>query len=193
MVRHGQSTWNVEHRWQGQANPPLSQRGRNQAHAATSLVGAVDAVISSPQDRALETAAIIANSIGVGPVQVVENLYERHIGVWSGMTTSEIEAAHPGWIDAQKRLDDWETDESVFKRVTAAMFDIRANFPRATLLVVTHGGVIAAIEKGLGTDEGRIPNLHGRIFTVDDGEIKVEERVELLPPELSTGGSRNRV
>ena len=64
LVRHGQTTWNEEHRWQGQADPPLSDHGRRQAIAASETIGVVDVIVSSPQVRALETATIISELIG---------------------------------------------------------------------------------------------------------------------------------
>ena len=64
VVRHGQSTWNEQKRWQGQADPPLSEFGREQAGEASKTIGQVDAIISSPQLRAAETAAIISSAIG---------------------------------------------------------------------------------------------------------------------------------
>jgi len=193
LVRHGQSTWNVEHRWQGQADPPLSDHGRSQALAAAAGIGAIDAIISSPQIRALETATIISTQIGVGPVQVVEDLHERHAGEWSGLTTEEIEAHWPGWIDSQRRPTDWETDTSVLERTMAALDKVTTTFEGATLLVVSHGGVIVAIEDHLGVRDGRIPNLHGRTLLTSGDTLVPGERLELVPPDLSTGGSGRRV
>ena len=194
LIRHGQSTWNAEHRWQGQANPSLSSHGREQARVAAGSVGTVDVVVASPQDRALETASIIGQHIGVGPVQVVEDLRERNAGVWSGMTTTEIEAAYPGWIDGGRRPNGWESDEAVLSRASAALHAIVAEFPGATVLVVSHGGVIVTLEDHLGVREGRVPNLHGRVVHVDGAGVRPGERLELIPPDLSTGGSRhNRI
>ena len=86
VVRHGQSTWNEQKRWQGQADPPLSEFGREQAGAAAKSIGNVDVIVSSPQMRASETASIISSIIGVGPVQLLEDLRERSAGIWSGLT-----------------------------------------------------------------------------------------------------------
>ena len=193
FVRHGQSTWNLEHRWQGQADPPLSDHGRQQAFHAASGVGTVDAIIASPQIRALETATIISEQIGVGPVQTVEDLRERNAGIWSGLTTEEIEAAYPGWIDSGQRPEGWEPDEEVLPRALGAIAEIAAEFPGATLLVVSHGGVIVTLEDHFSVRDGRIPNLYGRVFRSEGEDLSVGDRLELLPPELSTGGSKGRV
>ncbi|MFV0522882.1 MAG: histidine phosphatase family protein [Acidimicrobiales bacterium] len=193
MVRHGQSTWNAQGRWQGQADPPLSSHGRQQAAAAADRIGAVGAVVSSPQIRALETATTIADAIGVGPVIVVDDLRERHAGGWSGQTTEEIEAAHPGWIDSGRRPDDWEPDQVVQERALRALAAIATELPGETVLVVSHGGVIGALEDHLEVRHGRTPNLHGRVFDTDGERVVAGRRVELIPPEIGTGGTPARV
>lgn len=193
MIRHGQSTWNLEHRWQGQADPPLSEHGRKQALVASDAIGAVDAVVSSPQIRALETATIISEQIGVGPVQTHDGLRERRAGIWSGKTTTEIEDEFPGWIDSGRRPDGWEAGEVLLPRVLGAVHHIVAEFGPSTLLVVCHGGVIVELEDHLQVREGRTPNLHGRVVHVNGGGIQAGDRLELIPRELSTGGTGGRV
>ncbi len=193
LVRHGQSTWNLEHRWQGQADPPLSDHGRKQASVAAASIGAVDVIVSSPQIRALETATIIGEAIGVGPIQTVEDLRERNAGEWSGLTTSEIERGWPGWISSARRPPGWEADESVLVRATAALNSIADTFSGATLLVMCHGGVIVAVEDHLRVRDGRIPNLHGRVVTTTGDGLMAGERLSLVPADLSTGGSGGRV
>ena len=56
LVRHGQSEWNAVGRWQGQADPPLSDVGRQQARSAAKALGALEAVFASDLQRAAETA-----------------------------------------------------------------------------------------------------------------------------------------
>lgn len=194
LVRHGQSTWNLEHRWQGQADPPLSDHGRTQALAAASSVGAVDGIVASPQIRAYDTASIIGEQIGVGPIATVDGLRERNAGIWSGLTTSEIEQRYPGWIDDGRRPEGWEPNDELVARSTEALRAVSAEVGEATLLVVCHGGVIVELEDHLGVRDGRIPNLHGRVVVIGpDGTMTAGERLELVPPELSTGGTSGRV
>lgn len=193
LVRHGQSTWNLEHRWQGQADPPLSDNGRHQAATAAANLGTVDAIVSSPQIRAMETAVIIGQHLGVGPILAVEELRERHAGEWSGLTTTDIEQRWPGWIDSERRPTAWESDAQILARVLPAIQSIDESFTGGTLLVVCHGGVILSIEQHLGVSDGRIPNLHGRIVHIEHEKLIAGERLELLPPELSTGGRSRRV
>ena len=99
LIRHGQSEWNADGRWQGQADPPLTDLGRHQAlHAARNL-GTVDAIVASDLQRASETALIIAEALGVGPVVLEPGLRERDAGEWSGLTRAEIERDWPGYLD----------------------------------------------------------------------------------------------
>lgn len=193
VIRHGQSTWNEQKRWQGQADPPLSEFGREQAGAAAQSIGNVDVIVSSPQLRAAETAGIISSIIGVGPVQLVEDLRERAAGVWSGMTRVEIDAEYPDWVDSERRPEGWEYDEVLVPRVMGAVNSVAEQFAGATVLVVCHGGVIITLERELGVNDGRIPNLHGRVVTARDGQLTGGERLELIPRDMRTGGESNRI
>jgi probable phosphoglycerate mutase len=189
VVRHGQSTWNVEGRWQGQADPPLSDFGRQQAFAASQAVGQVDAIVSSPQIRAAQTATIISEQIGVGPVQLVDGLQERNAGEWSGLTREDIDARWPGWVVEGRRPDSYEDTGPFVERIFSALNQVVTTFEGGTVLVVCHGGVIIEMERELGVNESRIPNLHGRVVTAREGGLVGGERLALLPDELRTGGT----
>jgi probable phosphoglycerate mutase len=99
LIRHGQSEWNADGRWQGQADPALTDLGRHQAAHAARNLGAVDAVVASDLQRASETALIIGEALGVGPVVLEPGLRERDAGEWSGLTRAEIERDWPGYLD----------------------------------------------------------------------------------------------
>ncbi|MEM9564883.1 MAG: histidine phosphatase family protein [Actinomycetota bacterium] len=189
VIRHGQSTWNQEKRWQGQADPPLSDHGRQQAFIAAQSVGQVDVIVSSPQARAAQTAGIIAEQIGVGPVQLLDGLEERGAGEWSGLTREEIDTRWPGWVDSENRPNGWEYDDVFVPRVMGAITRVADEFAGATALVVCHGGVIIAIERELGVSDGRIPNLHGRVVRRVGDELVGGDRLELIPTEMRTGGT----
>jgi len=189
MVRHGQSTWNAQKRWQGQADPPLSDFGRHQAKVGSDSIGAVELVVASPQLRALETASIIAENIGIGPVQTHHGLRERGVGEWSGMTAEEIDRDYPGWIDSGRRPPQWEPDDLFTDRVLDAIGYLATEFGGSTILVVAHGGVILAVEDHLKVREGRIPNLHGRVVNHHNNELTAGDRLALIPRDLATGGT----
>lgn len=193
LVRHGQSTWNAEGRWQGQADPPLSALGRDQAFSASGRIGTVDAIVSSTQQRALETALIIAEAIGVGPVLTEEGLVERNAGPWSGLTRNEIEERYPNFLKEDRRPEGYETDESLLTRNLEALERISEDHAGTVVLVATHGGVIHNLEAHLGLEIGRVPNLSGRIIERRDGSWTAAEQLTLLDEEFLTGGDPNRV
>ena len=70
VVRHGQSTWNADGRWQGRADPPLTALGEAQAADAALHVGAIDEVWSSDLERARRTAEIVAAALGLGASEI---------------------------------------------------------------------------------------------------------------------------
>src|SRR3546814_3323938 len=109
LVRHGQSEWNATGRWQGQADPPLTDLGRAQAHHAARSLGVVDAIVASDLQRAADTALIISGELGVGPVVLDEGLRERDAGEWSGLTRAEIERDWPGYLGAAPPVATKET------------------------------------------------------------------------------------
>jgi probable phosphoglycerate mutase len=180
LLRHAQSTWNANGRWQGHADPPLSELGRRQAVAASARLGPVDVVLSSPLERARTTAAILADTAGVGPVAVEPELIERDVGEWTGLTRADIEARWPGWLDRSRRPPGFETDESLVRRALAALTRLATQFADAHVLVVTHGGVISAIERHHGEPRSPVPNLSGRTCSHHLEGFVLGERIALL-------------
>ena len=192
LVRHGESEWNAAGRWQGWADAPLSELGQQQAVEAAQGVGAVDAVFSSDLSRAAETARIISELIGVGPVLTLEGLRERDVGEWSGLTRKEIGERWPETLEAWGRGEmppppGGESNEAIITRVLDALRSIARDWPHAEVLVVSHGGVIRLLEAHHDVDAGPSPaNLGGVIVDIDEGgQVKVGERVLLIRP--STG------
>ncbi|CAN5604231.1 histidine phosphatase family protein [soil metagenome] len=183
LVRHGQSEWNATGRWQGQENPPLTDLGREQAFTAAAAVGAVDAIYSSPLDRAMTTAMIISEQLGIGPVVMSPGLMERHAGEWQGLTRDEIEEQYPGYLDAGTRPPSWEDDDEVEARVLGALDEIAAEHPDGHVLAVAHAGVIFAIERVIGAPWERLANLGGRWLEHRDGRWNIGDRVHLLIEE----------
>lgn len=192
LVRHGESEWNAAGRWQGWADAPLSELGQQQAVEAAEGVGAVDAVFSSDLSRAADTARIISELIGVGPVLTLEGLRERDVGEWSGLTRKEIGERWPETLEAWGRGEmppppGGESNEAIITRVLDALRSIARDWPHAEVLAVSHGGVIRLLEAHHDVDAGPSPaNLGGVIVDIDEGgQVKVGERVLLIQP--STG------
>lgn len=155
-VRHGQSKYNAEGRIQGQQNTPLSDFGLAQAQAIAAALARepIDAVFSSPLDRALATARPTAEALGL-PVRVEPLLQEINAGIFQGLLWSEIEALHP---DEGRRWRAHEPDfvvpggesrRQLMARGRAAFDAIRAAGPFDRVAVFTHGGVLGAAFKSL--------------------------------------------
>lgn len=180
LTRHGESEWNAAGRWQGRADPPLSALGRRQARLAIDALGVVDAIVSSSLTRALDTARIISEGLGVGPVLREPALQERDAGEWQGLTRVEIEERWPGYLAEQRRPPGYEHDERLVDRVIAALHRVCAETPGDEILVVTHGGVINALERHCGVPWERVPNLGARWIDWRNGDIVLGERIELI-------------
>jgi broad specificity phosphatase PhoE len=183
LVRHGQSEWNAAGRWQGQADPPLSDLGRLQAREAGRALGAVEAIWSSDLQRAAETAIIIGDQIGVGPVVVDNRLRERDAGEWTGLTRAQIEQRNPGFLADGNRPPGWEPDRDLLGRAGAALASIAGAAPGGDVLVVTHAGVVFAVERHLGAQHTRLANTEGRWVTLAGDELRLGDRVVLAEPD----------
>lgn len=193
IVRHGESTWNAERRWQGRADPPLSARGEDQARAAATALatlGRLDAVVTSSLNRARRTGELIARAAAIELGEPIADLSERSAGPWEGLTRAEIEIRDPGFLGSDLRPDGYEADESVVRRALAAIEMLAGAHPDRRLLVVSHGGVIHALERHTGAESGqwlRLDNLEGRWFAHADGVLQASgPRVHLLDPDLDT-------
>jgi probable phosphoglycerate mutase len=150
LARHGESEWNREGRWQGHADPPLSETGRAQAdELARALAGVpLEAVYASDLRRARETAAAVAAARGLDVITLAA-LREIDVGEWSGLTSADIEARFPAGLERHLAGGDgWEhgeTHAAMSARIVAAASDIAARHPDGSVLGVLHGGVIRAL------------------------------------------------
>jgi broad specificity phosphatase PhoE len=187
LVRHGESTWNAVRRWQGQADPPLTERGETQASRAAVAAadhGPFDVIVTSTLQRASRTGEIIGDAIGLRVAERLNALAERDAGEWEGLTRTEIEERFPGFLAEDHRPVGYESDESVVARADLALQDLAGTYAGRTVLAVSHGGVIHALERSHDGDEGwqRLDNLTGRWFEVDDaGWRPVGRRIALVP------------
>lgn len=175
--------WNAEGRWQGHADPELSDLGRMQAMMAARHLGAVDAIVASDLQRARDTAIIISDQLGIGPVIVHDILRERSAGEWTGLTRTEIEAKWPGALEDRRYPAGYESETSIVERMTRAVAMLHREFEGAEVLAVSHGGVIRAFERFLGHDEPPFANLAGRWVEVSDDRMEAGDRVLLIDPD----------
>jgi broad specificity phosphatase PhoE len=185
LVRHAESEWNAQGRWQGLADPGLSEQGRKDAKkAAARLDGSVERIVSSDLQRAALTAEIFADVLQLGPVDRVSGLREIDVGEWSGLTRSEIDIRWPGGIERWRRgenVGNGAEDRDAFRERVVATVTELGDQDRGPILVVTHGGVISAVEWHLDVHPGSpLPRLSGRWFDYDGVLRAVGERFTLL-------------
>jgi len=188
MVRHGQSEWNAQGRWQGQADPPLSPLGVEQAEAGAAYLAQLaqelpfDGIASSTLDRAATTGDTIARHLGFDTPFRTPNLAERDAGEWSGLTRPEIEDQYPGFLKAKKYPPGYEHDVDLLPRIQQGLREVIGNVPGDRLIITAHGGLIYCIEASVGLPFRHMANLGARSFSfdADDGSFTMGERLELL-------------
>ncbi len=177
LLRHGQSVWNASRRWQGQADPPLSELGREQAAAAAARLEPVDLVAASTLQRSRASAEIIADAMGCGPPILVPELIERDVREFSGLTREQIEQQFPGFLEDGRRPPGWEQDDVFLARILAGLNRLAAVAGDRPAIAVTHGGVIYALEAHLRCPPSRVTNMSGRWVAVDNGRLTAGNRV----------------
>ena len=145
LLRHGQTELSVQRRYSGRGNPALTELGRSQADAAARYLarrGGIAAVVSSPLQRAHDTATAAATALGLDVV-VDDDLIETDFGDWEGLTFSEAAqrdpAIHGTWLrDTSIAPPGGESFDAVAQRVRRARTRIIAEYGDATVLVVSH-------------------------------------------------------
>ena len=184
LVRHGETDWNRDGRWQGGSDTRLNDLGREQARAlADELDGNIDAVYSSDLARARETADIVAAKLQL-EVRVDPRLRERSFGSWEGLTTLEIEErfadSHRRWQAGEGAgADDAEAFEDFSARVNDFLADVLRLHPGENVLVISHGGSIRVIHAlAAGVDYVRdhrlipgVPNCSVARYVARDGNL----------------------
>ena len=152
IIRHGQTSWNLEGRNQGHADIELDETGLQQAKEFANALKEenVDTIYSSDMKRTMATAKALSKSIKV-PVLQDKRLRERDYGEWEGKTHEEIEIEDPENLHAY-RLDPTlrssggaETGIDVFARVGYFLVDLLREKQDGTVVIVTHGGAGSAL------------------------------------------------
>ncbi|MGH3034812.1 MAG: histidine phosphatase family protein [Gaiellaceae bacterium] len=166
LARHGESDWNVENRFQGLTDRPLTDRGVEQAGELADFLAdePLDAVYASPLLRALATAEIVAARKGM-EVTPLAALREVDVGSWAGLSRAEVELRFPegfrSWLSGGRGWTDGESYEEMAERVLAALREIAATYPAGRVLAVSHGGPIrAAHAEAAGMDVYSYRRLH---------------------------------
>lgn len=178
LVRHGETAWNAEGRLQGQAQVELSDRGLEQARALAPLVRSLGpaSAVSSDLRRAVQTV----EALGFPDARLDPGLRELGLGQWEGRTSTELQASEPeayaAWRGGRSVPPGGESGEALVARVQAALEDaLRSPSP---VLVVTHGGIVAAaIELLVGLDKRKLVPVGPASLTVldvPDGETRLD-------------------
>jgi ribonuclease H / adenosylcobalamin/alpha-ribazole phosphatase len=180
LIRHGETADNLQMRYIGIRNEPLTRRGMRQASQAAEALSQlpIEIVISSPLCRAADTAAKIRDACGV-ELRLDARLTEGSFGLWEGLTRAEVLELGSG--DAEM-LVRWESDpscappggesiESIQTRVVALAEELANEFPDSSVALVSHVGPIKALLSAvLG-----IPLQASRRLFLDPGSISVVE------------------
>ena len=152
LVRHGETVWNQENRWQGQADTPLSQTGYDQARQLAQRFWneerPIQAIYTSDLSRARDTADILGQVLGVTPLETAA-WREMDIGTWSGLTTSEVATRHAEeWARLRQGEDLPRGGGETFAQFQGRLLQSSQQFIRdhrgEQIVVVTHGGAVRA-------------------------------------------------
>ena len=150
FIRHGETDWNRQQRFQGQIDVPLNATGMAQADRLCQRLGAAppDVLLSSDLVRAQQTAAPLAQAWGLQP-QLVRGLREQHFGDWEGLDVATIKAHHgalwPQWLQHDGDFSLPGGGESLCQfhaRVMATVRQLVTQHAGRRLALVTHGGVL---------------------------------------------------
>lgn len=154
LIRHGQTVYNATGRMQGHLDTALSNEGEKQAEAAGRLLKnqGITRILASDLSRARVTAELVGKQLGVD-VEVDERLRETHLGKWQGMTSSEVDEQFPGARAIWRHDPTWappggESRVEVAERARPAIDGLMreySDWDGHTVLVVAHGGAIAAL------------------------------------------------
>jgi probable phosphoglycerate mutase len=171
LLRHGETDWNRELRFQGHVDVSLNAVGLEQAERLARRLAGEEAhsLYASDLLRAQQTALPVARELGL-PTVIDPDFREQCFGRMEGLSVDEIKAQHPeaweGWLRFHEDycMPEGESTRQFHTRVLAATQRVAAAHPGQTVVLVTHGGVLDMIYRtarslGLnGPRQGDIPN-----------------------------------
>ncbi len=194
LIRHGQTDWNSEGRWQGHIDIPLNASGLEQAQALAAHLKdqPITAIYSSDLLRARQTAATIAEALGL-IVHDDARLRELNLGSFQGMTNAEISSQYPE--QAVQMREDYlgfpfpkgESRRMMQQRALAAFHEIVAKEPGPEIAIVTHGGTIRVLLMALfeqRDDIRRISLYNTSICTIEMEDERFHLSEAAVTPHL---------
>jgi broad specificity phosphatase PhoE len=184
LIRHGETQWNAERRYQGQLDSPLTERGIAQADAIARRLAEIHEfdsapVVASPLGRARQTAKIICANRKSTSFETDDRLGEVTLGSWDGLCRNEIEARSPGIFETHGPYEwyfhsaDGERYDAFQARLSAFLEDALA---RPKLIIVAHG-VVSRVLRGLYAGMPRevalsLPVPQDSIFRLSHGQVE---------------------
>lgn len=205
LVRHGETAWNRDGRYQGTSDIPLNDLGHEQARLGAERLADEpwDAIVSSPLARAKSTAEAIAAATGLDGIEFLVDLQERAYGDAEGLTIAERDERWP-----EGMWPNLESVEHVWKRAERSLQVLAKTYAGKRIVVVSHGGLINAMlhvasNGELGTGISRILNvsltrLHSddlgaswEIDVISDAEHLMDEHGKLnvlIPANVDAAG-----
>jgi len=187
FIRHGQTDWNVQQRFQGQIDVPLNPTGRQQAQRLAQRLGLEPPTLlfSSDLARAQQTAAPLASAWATAPL-LLPALREQSFGVLEGLDAQSVQREHPGlwqqWLTqrADFALPGGESAAQFHTRVWAGVQALVTEHPGQRLTVVTHGGVLDMLWRSAhalplhGLRACEIPNVGINRLRWVEGTLRVD-------------------
>ncbi len=189
LCRHGQTEFNKMRRFQGQVDSPLTDLGQAQATAMgrrlAQLITGEFRIFASPLGRAQHSAKLISAALGGGEITLLPGLMEVGMGVWDGMTDTEIEATYPGLRKGVMQGEWWfhspngERFPSFSARIAAALAEVSTD-PTPIKVVVAHG-VVSQVVRGQHSNLSQSQTL--QLPTPQDAfyALRAGSEVETIP------------
>lgn len=187
LVRHGETTWNAEGRWQGTLDIPLGEVGHQQAQALAKHLKdrPIAAIYSSDLSRARDTAEPLSRAKGL-EIQTDARLRELDFGVFQGLTHDEIRAKYPeeerelfvDYLDFV--LPEGESRRAVQARVYEMWQEVVRRHPNSEVVVMSHGGPVRLLLLKLFDDQVErmlkvpLPNVSVTTITAEGDKLELE-------------------
>ena len=185
LVRHGETEWNLQRRYQGRSDSPLTERGVAQAHAIGRFLQTLPdiqaaRIVASPLGRARHTGEIIRQYLAADVELVVDDrLRELSLGSWDGLTYQEIAELSPGVFDGHGRSE-WyfrAPDGERYDALVARLAEWLGECSRVLCLVVVTHGIVSRVLRGLYAGSPRevaltLPVPQDKVFRLSGGSIE---------------------
>ena len=198
IVRHGQTSANIDRVWHGSTNTPLTPHGARQAAAAATWIEAnhtpIAGIYASPLDRAHHTAQAIAKAVG-GVPELEADLAEYDLGSWEGESFESLYRERKLFENMKRdphyRPHGGESPQQVGDRLAAALLRIARRHPQERVVVVSHGGALSIalgliLDRDYGSWNRMMDNCGITELVLEpDAALLSFNRVDHLPAETA--------